>query len=195
MKRLVFLLIVLTAVGRAEAGIITHLRQWSSLDGGNDHYYALVLPTDASSNFTWQEADSVARSSFHLGSLGHLVVITTAAENQFLTESFGAHLIGTRNTDGSFADRTFAWIGLSDGRVEGLFEWVTGESFTYSNWDGGEPNNLLNENYVFTWQYDNNNTPPLIWNDSFDSGFNPSRWKHGYFVEFDGPFAQPVPEP
>ena len=42
-----------------------------------------------------------------------------------------------------------AMIGLNDAASEGTWEWVTGEPFSYANWDGGEPNNQGDEDYVF----------------------------------------------
>jgi len=32
------------------------------------------------------------------------------------------------------------WLGLSDSRVEGVFEWVDGEPLVFTRWSGGEPN-------------------------------------------------------
>ncbi len=32
------------------------------------------------------------------------------------------------------------WMGLNDRENEGEFVWVSGEAVTYTNWDGGEPN-------------------------------------------------------
>ena len=37
------------------------------------------------------------------------------------------------------------WVGGSDIEVEGTWKWVTGEEWTYSNWNSGEPNNSGNE--------------------------------------------------
>jgi len=38
--------------------------------------------------------------------------------------------------------RGAAWIGLTDQRVEGSFEWVDGSALEWSNWAPFEPNNL-----------------------------------------------------
>ena len=54
----------------------------------------------------------------------HLVTIGSAEENDFV---FGL----TPNT----------WLGATDEAVEGVWEWVTGEPFDYTNWAPGEPNN------------------------------------------------------
>ncbi|WP_013334653.1 putative Ig domain-containing protein [Gloeothece verrucosa] len=96
----------------------------SQIDSTTGHAYVLTdLPG------TWNEAQSMAQS---MG--GHLVTITSAAENQFLLNQFGS----SQNY----------WIGLSDAVVEGNWRWVNGEPFNYANWGNGEPNNAGNEDYA-----------------------------------------------
>lgn len=70
--------------------------------------------------------------------VGHLVAIGSAEENAFVHTQSGG---------------TDKWIGLTDrvgvapGATEAFLDptngwaWVTGEPFTYQNWNGGEPNN------------------------------------------------------
>jgi hypothetical protein len=62
---------------------------------------------------------------------GYLVTVTTLAENNFLFNLWPN-----------------GWIGLTDEVVEGQWRWVTGEPFSWSNWNGGEPNNSNNEDYI-----------------------------------------------
>lgn len=92
----------------------------------NGHRYQFIHE-----EMTWQDAQAYCED---IG--GHLVTITSQAEQDFvytsLVEKYGV-----------------AMIGLNDAASEGTWEWVTGEPFSYANWDGGEPNNQGNEDYVF----------------------------------------------
>lgn len=85
----------------------------------NGHTYYL-LNAD-----TWTSSEARART---LG--GHLVTINDVTENQWVYDTF----------DG--ANKSL-WIGLTDLAKEGTFVWVNGQPVTYTNWNGGEPNDGL----------------------------------------------------
>jgi len=62
---------------------------------------------------------------------GHLVTVTSAAENTFIYNLWPS-----------------GWIGLTDEVTEGTWRWVTGEAYSYQSWNPGEPNNAGNEDYI-----------------------------------------------
>lgn len=120
--------------------------EWAVADGGNGHFYELVTTP-----LTFDQASAAAQASTFMGVSGHLVTITSAAEQAFLDT------LNPTNID--------AWIGASDTDHEGVFEWVTGPeagqvfwtaadgTITYSNWNSGEPNNWgsSGEDFVEGW--------------------------------------------
>lgn len=104
-----------------------------STNAANGHLYYLLTP----SGWTLAEAEAVS-----LG--GHLVTINDDAEQKWVYSIFGTNEI---------------WIGLTDRDVEGTFQWVSGETSTYRNWDPGEPNNAAsgnnNQDYVHIYSITN----------------------------------------
>lgn len=80
----------------------------------------------STSSMTWTNARTACAN---MG--GHLVTITSAAENTFVFNTWPS-----------------GWIGFTDEAVEGQWRWVTNEAVTYTNWNGGEPNNVGNEDYA-----------------------------------------------
>ncbi len=103
----------------------------------NGSYYWLA---DAQ---TWEVAQAEARAT---GS--NLVTINSAAEDDWLKQTFG--------TDESF------WMGMSDADQEGTFKWASGEAITYTNWAPGEPSDWQgtqdygNTNFGQNQQWDDN---------------------------------------
>jgi len=81
-----------------------------------DSEYRLVGP-----DLTWTEAEAEAVA---LG--GHLVAINSAAEQQWLVDTFTI-------------DKPH-WIGLTDAGDNGVFVWTNGDPVTYTNWMPNEPN-------------------------------------------------------
>ncbi|NBW77221.1 MAG: hypothetical protein EBR34_15720 [Sphingomonadaceae bacterium] len=71
-------------------------------------------------------------------------------------------------------------MALTDEVVEGTWRWVTGETYSYSNWNSGEPNNSGNEDYVQfvsngKWN-DLNNTQSLAYVLEFEYLVTTSSW-------------------
>ena len=115
----------------------------SASNPSNGHLYHLIGGS-LSEKIVWTAAEAQAVT---LG--GHLVTINDAAENAWLAASF------------TTVDE--AWIGFTDQTTEGAFVWVSGEAVTYTNWNGGEPNNSGNEDYAEI--YLGNSAFRPTWND------------------------------
>ncbi|MDJ1172460.1 SBBP repeat-containing protein [Roseofilum sp. BLCC_M154] len=75
---------------------------------------------------TWLGAQEQAQAAG-----GNLVSVNNASENQWLFDTFGGNM---------------RWLGYTDspiyGAQEGEFQWVNGDSSTYSNWFYLSPNNV-----------------------------------------------------
>ena len=151
--------------------------QWSE----NGHWYEVVV--DAS--VTWTSARESAASLSYQGYDGHLATITSSAENQFIADNLLAVTTGY----------DFCIGGFQAGGPEpaGGWSWVTGESFTFTNWASGEPSNdagaaygNMEEDYLVIWKWKTFGK----WNDTIDAGSPFFTYKSGYIVEYDS-----VPEP
>jgi hypothetical protein len=116
----------------------------------NNHYYFLL----GSDNWTASQSQALS-----LG--GNLVTINDAAENAWVVTTFLNY--GGMNRD--------LWTGLNDAATEGTYQWASGEPFTYSNWQPGQPDNgggyYPNENYVHI--YGGTTTEQL-------PGWTPGKW-------------------
>ena len=108
---------------------------------------------------TWGDANITAQSSTLTGLSGvngHLVTITSAAEQSFVD----GLVVGT--------GRDYAWTAGSDSGVEGTFVWMdgpeAGQQFwpatmgLYENWNGGSPtsNNKSRDHMILLDDSDNN---------------------------------------
>jgi len=158
---------------------------------GNGHYYEFV-----GTQMTWGDARTAAAARSLFGISGHLVTITTSAEDAFLSETFAS---------GQAA--FFSWIGGYEPNDDGVWVWGAGPEngtqfaqgavatppFNYVNWGGIEPNDFapgedfaaMNLGALFA------GVPPGAWIDSPNP--NPSDPIRGFLVEYET--ATPVGEP
>lgn len=113
-------------------------------DPASGQRYVLVPST------TWTGAEALAQS---IG--GHLASIGSFEENDFILKNFG-------NFNGQ--DRRL-WIGFTDQDVEGDWQWSDGTPVTYTNWNGGEPNNANGVEHYAEMLGSNG-----AWNDLNDAG-------------------------
>ena len=97
--------------------------EWPRADGGNGHFYEYV----EAKGIEWSGADAGARRREHLDARGRLASITSEEENRFIME----HVVPEGVQE--------AWLG---GRPSGGggWAWVSGERWSYQNWQPGEPN-------------------------------------------------------
>lgn len=138
---------------------------------GNGHYYDVVLAP-----ITWDDARLAAASSSWLGVAGHLATVTSAAENVFLTDTFGDSvldnlLLGGIQTPGS-------------PEPSGGWTWITGEAFVFEGWRPGEPNNFGNDENIILFAQASAEAFGNPWNDG-----NSRAVLAGYVIEY------PVPSP
>jgi hypothetical protein len=132
-------------------------------------YKAVLVP----GGITWEEANGAARA---MG--GHLAVIRSAAENEYVYS-----LIAN--------DDRFWYMGGGSGwgpwlggyqppgspEPAGGWRWVTNDPFSYNNWAPGEPNNYDGEDRIHFFGLGTLKSPK--WNDVKQN------WKmKGYIVEF-----------
>jgi len=173
------LLLAGTAVQTASAAPV-----YSSLTGSWYDYINKDAATGLFTSWTWTGARDDAQARTFMGRKGHLVTITSAAEEQVLIDNWFADILYGQPWIGAFRE-------VGSDPLTG-WQWVTGEAWSYTNWNsqtgGGEPNNAGgNELYV---HYNSTNvaSPQQFgswgWNDNVEG------YRAGYFIEY----AQ-VPEP
>lgn len=90
----------------------------------------------------------------------HLLEAATWAEAQAKAITLNGHLATINNADEqAFVWNTFSpsadviWIGYNDTDRDGVYQWVSGEPSTYTNWFAGEPNGLWDpgEQWATMW--------------------------------------------
>ena len=126
MLRIMTLLAIamLVLVGSAIAEPI----QWTVEEGGNGHWYELVQLTVEND---WCYLQNMADEQTHLGMPGYLVTITSQEEQNWIFTQYGCELSN--------------WIAMGFYQISNVpnvaWVWITGETWDYTNWDVGEPNN------------------------------------------------------
>ncbi len=68
---------------------------------------------------------------------GHLATLTSESEWQRAQSLLGPAVL-----------QQDIWIGGSDTAIEGQWRWITGEPFLYQRWQGGQPDNLQNQDFL-----------------------------------------------
>jgi hypothetical protein len=139
--------------------------QWRVEDGGNGHWYALVIPTGDS--LSWETARISAEATG-----GHLATLTSSAENDFafsVANSPTGWVVLNTIPPYCFGP----WLGGYQPRnaIEpaGGWQWVTDEVWDWTNWwtPSNEPNDGCGggEDYLH-WLGQSVTTPQSSWNDT-----------------------------
>lgn len=75
---------------------------------------------------------------------GYLSTITSQAENDWVWSKFGV-------SPADYIGYIGFWLGGNDSATEGQWTWITGESWSYTNWSPSNPNNDGIQNYLAMW--------------------------------------------
>jgi hypothetical protein len=151
------------------AAVLFSAAAWAQpvLNPGNGHYYEVISTTNGL--FTWQEAADDAETRSFGGVFGHLVTITSQQENDFLRDDLNIPLD--------------SWIGAfqppGTGEPNDGWSWVTGEAWSFTNWDVGEPNDAGDDEDCGQWW-----TSDGAWNDN-----DCANSYENYVIEFDIEFG------
>jgi hypothetical protein len=142
----------------------------------NGHYYDIVVSQDT---ISWINANAAAEASVYEGKAGHLATITSQEEQDWISNNFfpsNAWLGGFQNVE-----------SLDYDEPNGGWEWVTGEPFSYRNWQDGRPDNENEgEDYLSSGDDDQG------WDDRSDD----DNEMDSYIVEYESdPAVTATPEP
>ena len=164
------LFFAITVVSGGVAGAVPV--QWTVGSGGNGHWYELV----GDNPLLWNDAKAFAEARG-----GYLATLTSPAENAFITDSILSTLAGCHSCMwlGGYQDANSPHYS----EPSGGWTWVTGEPWSYTNWDANEPGNSGGGEPYLTFQQV---TVAGGWNDHWDAAFSMQ------LVEYD---TNPIPEP
>lgn len=93
---------------------------------------------------------------------GHLATVSNSSENDAITS-----IVKDGYIDGY-------WLGATDEETEGVWKWIDGSNWNYTNWESGEPNNQNNQDYLQIYP-----------NGKWDDEEVDSSSKEGFICEYD----------
>ncbi len=164
--------------------------QWHSGIGANGHWYEIVRAPADNLRMTWTEARDLAQSATFNGMQGHLVTLTSIEENNFVgnTDFLGA------SYNLLYGDNV--WIGgfQSDklDEPDGNWVWVTGETWNWTNWEAGSPDNGGAHHVQDFLKMGANQWNIGRWNDVDHVSGSGAGYGAAYIVEFE-PSTVPAP--
>jgi hypothetical protein len=108
--------------------------QWRVEDGGNGHWYRIVLIDEGAS---WTQCRTSAEQ---MG--GYLATVLSPDENQLISA-----MVGTSgpwfSRNGSAAAHDGPWLGGFRDSLSGEWQWVTGESWSFTAWCSNQPSDIF----------------------------------------------------
>ncbi|MFA5143006.1 MAG: lectin-like protein [Candidatus Omnitrophota bacterium] len=142
------------------------------------HYYEAISGT-----YDWNVAKANAEALSYGGANGYLAVLTSQAENDWVWSNLG--------------NPSYYWLGAiqdpNGAEPSGGWGWVTGETWSWDNWNGGEPNDnssfgYIDDNIQFwtngKWNDLSGNSSNSIYGTGSPAG---SKYYQGYIVEYATP--------
>ena len=182
MRQFTKTVLVITSVASCSSVATAGRIQWSVGDGGNDHEYEAVLVEGGIEFF---DAVQLAEA---MG--GYLATATSAAENDFIFDNLAndAALWGGDVSAGNFY--AGPWLGALRSQDatepdEG-WSWITGETWDYTNWAGGQPSTVDSTQMALHYFNGNAFDPPAnLWNDLVVSNTAPGFPVISFIVEYD----------
>ena len=152
---------------------VINLIQWSTDQGGNDHYYG-VMPVELYRDQIGQLVSTYDVKPWKI----YLATITSADENAFILDHVVAGTDQPSVLDAFWLDAQY---------VGGQWYWSTGESFDYTIWASSEPSHLGIETAMTMWGPNNtaSNRTPGTWNDAPPDSFVNELAKFWALVEFE----------
>ena len=153
---------------------------YSPLTGSYYDYINRDRVTNAFTDWNWLDAKADAQVRTFQGRTGHLVTLTSRAEEQILIDNWIGDILYGQAIIGGYrlpsADPLTGW------------RWVTGEAFGYTNWAPSEPNNTAGQEIYLHYQsigvQSNTNFVSYGWNDMLNE-------RRGYFIEYPAAVSLP----
>jgi len=166
--------------------------EWPTSSGGNGHYYEAV---SVPAGISWTDAKAATEARG-----GYLATLTSAGENTFafglVTDTKYWFVDTSSNSQGPYLG---GYQTANSSAPNTGWNWVTGETWSYTNWETGEPNDAPSvgtenneENYLHFFNLGGGPTPASTWNDVDGGGGGGGR--RGYIVEWNSQ-ADIVPLP
>ena len=168
MRKFVGFLVVLLVFGWSSGASAVPI-EWTVGTGGNGHFYEAV---DLGTAISWDDAKVLAEAAG-----GYLATITSAEEDAWVSANLLPLITGTGGSAqlGPFIGGYQDTSAPSFSEPSGGWAWITGETWSYTGWALGEPNDspsiLEPENYIHYYVPGTCGSSCVGWNDiaAFDT--------------------------